>query len=182
MNIGYETSHLHPARFVPKKKLEQLERMLSEHSPRCPMLTHTILDLNSKQDNVKVTNLKNQPKCITLEFCITLSSLLAFWSCFIRCVNIKLTRLLLWKLQSGQVSVHRRADGRTDRRTTWIQYSPFKFVEVKGIFTKSDSCKVFRTKSLLHINSTQCHACWFAMDYVGTNFMLAAKTYTASCS
>ena len=33
-----------------------------------------------------------------------------FWSCLIRCVNIKWIRLVLWKLQSGHNSVHRQTD------------------------------------------------------------------------
>ena len=42
-------------------ELEQLERLGSEDTPRCPMITHTIdqliLDPKSKQDKDKVTNL-----------------------------------------------------------------------------------------------------------------------------
>ena len=38
-----------------------------------------------------------------------------FWSCLIRCVNLKWIRLVFWKLQSGHDSVHRRTDGRTQQ-------------------------------------------------------------------
>ena len=55
---------------IPDKKspweLEQLEYLRSEDTPCHPMITHTIdqfiLDPKSKQDKVKVTNLKNLPK------------------------------------------------------------------------------------------------------------------------
>ena len=39
-----------------------------------------------------------------------------FWTCLIRCVNMKWIRLVLWKTQSGQDSVHRRMDRRPARR------------------------------------------------------------------
>ena len=49
-----------------KMKLEQLGRLHSEDTPCRPMITHTIdlfiLDPKSKQDKVKITNLKNLPK------------------------------------------------------------------------------------------------------------------------
>ena len=40
-----------------------------------------------------------------------------FWSCLIRCANIKLIRIILWKLQSGHDFVHRQTDRRTDGQT-----------------------------------------------------------------
>ena len=43
-----------------QNKLEQLERLRSEDTPRRPMITHTIDQ--SKQDKFKVTNLNNLPK------------------------------------------------------------------------------------------------------------------------
>ena len=47
-------------------QLEQLESLHSEDIPRRPMISHTtdqfILDPKSKQDKVKVTNLKDLPK------------------------------------------------------------------------------------------------------------------------
>ena len=47
-------------------KLEQLECLPSEYTRHRPMITHTIdqfiSDLKSKQDKVKVTNLKNLPR------------------------------------------------------------------------------------------------------------------------
>ena len=62
--------------------------------PRRPMINHIIdqfiLDPKSKQDKVNVTNLKNLPKLQILEFCKkNLYARHTFWSCLIRCVNMK---------------------------------------------------------------------------------------------
>ena len=46
-----------------------------------------------------------------------------FWSCLIRCANMKWIRWVLLKIQSGRDSVHRWTDGQTDRRTRWSQYT-----------------------------------------------------------
>ena len=54
-----------------------------------------------------------------------------FWSCLIRCANMKLIRWVLLKIQSGHDSVHRRTDGQMD--TVIPVYPPFNFVEVGGI-------------------------------------------------
>ena len=92
-----------------------------------------ILDPKSKEDKVKVTNLKNLPiKPYTRH---------TFWSCSIRCANIKWVRWVLLKIQSRHDSVHRRTDGWTDRRTERETdkvkpiFPPFNFVEAGGIIT-----------------------------------------------
>ena len=54
-----------------------------------------------------------------------------FWSCLIRCANMKSIRWVLLKIQSGHDSVHRRTDGQTDKVKP--VYPPFNFVEVGGI-------------------------------------------------
>ena len=46
------------------------------------------------------------------------------WSLLIRCVNMKLVRLVLWKIHSGHDSVHRRTDDQGETSTP-----PFNFVE-----------------------------------------------------
>ena len=76
-----------------------------------------ILDPKSKEDKVKVTNLKNLPKFHIFEFWNKLYMRHTFWSCLIRCANIKLIRQVLLKTQSGHNSVHRRTDGRTEGQT-----------------------------------------------------------------
>ena len=76
-----------------------------------------ILDPKSKQDKVKVTNLKISPKFQIFLFRNTHYTRHTFWSCLIRCANMKWIRWVLLKIQSGHDSVHRRTDGRTDGRT-----------------------------------------------------------------
>ena len=80
-----------------------------------------ILDPKSKEDKVKVTNLKNSPK-----FRHT------FWSCLIRYANMKWIRWLFLKIQSGHDSVHRRTDRRTDGQGD-TSIPPFQFRWSGGI-------------------------------------------------
>ena len=53
-------------------QLEQLERLCSEDTHHRPMITYTIdqfiLDPKSKQNKIKVTNLKNSPKLKIFKF------------------------------------------------------------------------------------------------------------------
>ena len=68
-----------------------------------------ILDPKWKEDKVKVTNLKNSPKFLNGHY-----TRHTFWSCLIRCANMKWIRWVLLKIQSGHDSVHRRTDGQGD--------------------------------------------------------------------
>ena len=107
---------------VEEEKLEQLERLRSERlrSEDTPLPPHdypyywVILDPKSKEDTVKVTNLKNLPKFQIVEFLNKHYTQHTFWSCLIRCANMKWIRWVLLKIQSGHDSVHRRTDGWTD--------------------------------------------------------------------
>ena len=72
------------------------------------------LDPKSKEDKVKVINLKNSPKFEIFELWNGHYTRHTFWSCVIRCANMKWIRWVLLKIQSGHDSVHRRTDGRTD--------------------------------------------------------------------
>ena len=96
-----------------------------------------ILDPKSKEDKVKVTNLKNLPKFQIFEFWNEHYTRHTFWSCLIRCANMKWIRWVLLKIQSGHHSVHRRTDGRTDgrtdRRTRWYQYTPLSTSLKRGV-------------------------------------------------
>ena len=76
-----------------------------------------ILDPKSKEDKVKVTNFKNSPKFQFFKFWNGYYTRHTFWSCLIRCANMKWIRWVLLKIQSGHDSVHRRTDGRMDGRT-----------------------------------------------------------------
>ena len=73
-----------------------------------------ILDPKSKDDKVKVTNFKNSPKFLIFEFWNGHYTRHTFWSCLIRCANMKWIRWVLLKIQSGHDSVHRRTDGQGD--------------------------------------------------------------------
>ena len=115
-NSGMPKMHkLHDQHNV-QMKLEQLEYLRSQNTPRRPMITHTYQ---------------------ILEFCINLYMQHTFWSCLIRCANMKWIQLVLWKIQSGHDFVHRQTDGWTDGRTygrtTWNQYRGFNFIEAGGI-------------------------------------------------
>ena len=83
------------------------------------MITYywVILDPKSKEDKVKVTNFKNSPKFQIFELWNKQYTWHTFWSCVMRCANIKWIWQVLLKIQSGHDSVHRRTDGRTDGRT-----------------------------------------------------------------
>ena len=90
-----------------------------------------ILDPKSKEDKVKVTNLKNSPKFQIFEFWNGHYTRHTFLNCLIRCANKKWIRWVLLKIQSGHDSVHRRTDGQTDKVIP--VYPPINFVEAGGI-------------------------------------------------
>ena len=69
---------------------------------------------------------KNLPKFQMFEFWNKIYTWHAFWSCMIRCANMKWIWRVLLKIQSRHHSVHRRTDrGRTDNQTRWNQYTSF---------------------------------------------------------
>ena len=70
-----------------------------------------ILDPKSKEDKVKTTNLKNLPKFQMFEFWNNHYTRHTFWSCLIRCANMKWIRWVLLKIQSGHNSLLRWTEG-----------------------------------------------------------------------
>ena len=110
----------------------------------CPRPPHdfayywVILDPKSEEEKVKVTNLKNSPKFQFFKFWNKHYTPHAFWSCLIRCSNMKCIWWVLLKIQSGHDSVHRRTDGQTDGRTDGQTdkvkpvYTPFNFKDLTG--------------------------------------------------
>ena len=70
-----------------------------------------ILDPKSKEDKVKVINLKDLAKFQICEFWHKLYMRHTFWSSLIRCANMKWIRWVLLKIQSGHDSVHRGTYG-----------------------------------------------------------------------
>ena len=87
-----------------------------------------ILDPKSKEDKVKVTNLKKSPKFQNFQFWNGHYTRHTFSSCLIRCANMKWIRWVFLKTQSGHDSVHRRRDGQGD-----TSIPPINFVEAGGI-------------------------------------------------
>ena len=121
--------------------------------PHRPMISHTtdqsIFDPKSKQDKVKVTNLKNLPKSKT------------FWK---KKKTLHTTQLKLlynmYKHEMDPVSILEDAERtrfcpQTDRRadggTRWNKYTPFNFVE-KTVKTSSNY-KETALSSYFHINT-----------------------------
>ena len=95
-------------------KLEQLERLRSEDTPRRLMITHTIESYwipSQKKTKSKIQILKIPQN---FKFCNRHYTRHTFWSCLIRCANMKWIRWVLLKIQSGHDSVHRRTDGQGD--------------------------------------------------------------------
>ena len=66
-----------------------------------------ILDPKSKEDKVNITNWN-------YEFWNKHYMRHTFWSCFIRCANMKWIPQVLLKIPNGRDSVHRQTDGQTD--------------------------------------------------------------------
>ena len=83
------------------------------------------------------TNLKNSPKFQIFEFWNEHYTRHTFWSCLIRCANMKWIRWVLLKIQSGHDSVHRQTDGQTDKVIP--VYPPF---QLQGYNKTLDSCGV----------------------------------------
>ena len=125
-------------------KLKQLERLRSEDTPRRLMITHTI------ESYWIPSQKKTKSKLQIFEFWNGYYTRHTFWSCLIRCANMKWIRWVLLKIQSGHDSVHRRTDGQTDGRTDGQTdkvipvYPPFNFVEAGGIDILRCFCTMFR--------------------------------------
>ena len=73
-----------------------------------------LLSPKSKEDLVKVTNLKNLPNFWNFEFWKKYYLQHTFLSCIIIYANMKWIQRVLWKTQSRHNSVHRWTDRRTD--------------------------------------------------------------------
>ena len=87
------------------------------------------LHSKSKEDKFKAITLKNSPKFEIFEYGHYTRH--TFWSCLIRCANMKWFRWVFLKIQSRHDSVHRRTDGQTDKVIP--VYPPFNFVEAGSI-------------------------------------------------
>ena len=106
-------------------------------TPCHPMITHTSSDSHQIQCHKKTKSKLQIPKIQIFEFCNNSYTRHTFWSCLIRCANMKWIWPVLWKIQGGHGFVHRR----TDRRTDDVKpvYPPFNFVEAGGIIKMQTS-------------------------------------------
>ena len=89
-----------------------------------------ILDPKSKEDKVKVKNLKNWPKFQIYKFRNNHYTPHTSWSCLIKCANIKWIQWVLLKIVRGQDSVHRWTDWQMNKVKP--VYPPFNFIEAGG--------------------------------------------------
>ena len=88
-------------------------------------------------------------------------TLLTFWSCLIRYVNMKRIQEELLKMQSGHDCVHRWTDGQTDKVKQ--VYPTFNFVEAWGIIKpKVNRCVIIINYYILFNNSCLSMAQWNA--------------------
>ena len=151
-----------------------------------------ILDPKSKEDKVKVTNLKNSPKFQIFEFWNGHYTRHTFWSCLIRCANMKWIRWVFLKIQSRHDSVNRRTDGQTDKVIP--VYPPFNFVEAGGImkwapwipvqtrnYPGSDISKGFLLAQITKSNLFQNRSYWWVSARKGQNSSVLAMELHLSC-
>ena len=82
------------------------------------------------------------------EFCKEPYTRNTFWSCLIRCVNIKWIQLVLRKLQSGHDSVHRQMDRRTHNPLTVHQPGTVLQSRLSHVSLTPISCKLAQYSSI----------------------------------
>ena len=164
-------------------ELEQLECLCSEDTPPPHDYTYywVILDLKSKENKVKVTNLKNLPKFQICHFSNKLYTRHTFWNCLLRCANIKWIWRVLLKIQSRHNSIHRWTDwqGETSISSFQIRWSgrydddpagcPWQVLPwIYNVYTVScmqHSCCMQYTVQTLEIHSVIVSVVWFGFIY-----------------
>ena len=85
-----------------ESQLEQLERLRSENTPRCPMMTHTMHSYQIPCHNKTKSKLQIPKICQKFKFRKfhnDLYTLHTFLSCLIRYANMKWIQLVSWKIQ-----------------------------------------------------------------------------------
>ena len=128
----------------PQMKLEQLERLRSKDTPAASWLPILLIHIGSQVKRRQSQSYKFKEFAKIPNFLYKIYTWHTFWSCLIRCANMKKIRRVLLKTQSEQDSVHRRTDGQAE-----TSILPFNFVEAEGIINKMLG---FR-----HIFSIKCH-------------------------
>ena len=115
-------------------KLEQLECLHSDNTPTTPWLPILLIHIRSQVKTRQSQSYKFEKFAENSNFEILQKTFTwhFFWSCLKRCVNMKWIQLILWKIQSGHASVHRRMDRWKDRQTDGqheTSIPPFNFIE-----------------------------------------------------
>ena len=118
-----------------------------------------ILDPKSKEDKVKVTNIKNLPKFQIFEFWNKHNT---FSSCLTRCANMKWIQWVLLKIQSGHDSAHRRTDRQMDKvkpvypLTTLLKWGYSDVHSTDQIFNLPIAMKNY-FGIYIHVNKPMCY-------------------------
>ena len=103
-----------------------------------------IMDPKSKEDKVKVINLKNLPKCQFFLFWNKLYTWHTLWSCLITCANMKWSDEYCWRYRPDPTL---STDGQTDGQTDKVKpvYPSFNFVEAGrgGIISNIQWVKIY---------------------------------------
>ena len=100
-STGEKSWRLFNANWVFFQKLEQLERLHSENTPRCPMITYAMHSYQIPGHNKTRSKLQIQKICQKFKFrnfTITFTWH-TFLSCLIKYANMKWIRLVSWKIQ-----------------------------------------------------------------------------------
>ena len=126
-------------------KLEQLERLRSEDTPRHPMITHTSDSHQipkSKQDKVNVTNLKKLQKIQIFKISHKTLDATHLLKLIDKIYNYEMDPTRTVGSTEGTRDAGRmdgRTDGQTDGRTEWNQYTPQQLHCVEGIIISSQT-------------------------------------------
>ena len=98
---------------------EQLEHLHSDVTPAASWLSHIWSPVKRRQN--QSYEFKEFAKLSNFEFGNKHYTRHAFWSCLIRCANMKWIQRVLLKIQSWHDSVHRQTDGRTGVQTDKVK-------------------------------------------------------------
>ena len=129
--------------WTSKTQLEQVACLHSEDTPAASWLPIPLSHIGSQVKRRQSQSYKFKELAKISSFWILKEHYTrhTFWSCLIRCANMKWIWWVLFKVQSGHNSVHRRTngqidgrtDGQTDRWTRWNQYTPLSTSLKRGV-------------------------------------------------
>ena len=126
-----------------------------------------ILDPKSKEDKVKVTNLKNLPKFQILTQTLHVTHLMKLLDkiCKYEMDPTSIVEDTEWTRFCPQTDW--QMGGRTDGRTRWNQYTPFQLRRSGGIISTVKSININAEVHPMSINQSICtwslNFCWFGM-------------------